>query len=173
MLLSLINLCCCSCEPSCLSKAACLPVRPACATCPSCQAVLPACQFFHISLSLSHFGHSLASESRSMPPVSALRHPASHFRYRNGISFFRHRTCSGIGISFHPGNGLDNGQCTTVWHSSYLRNRLRDMASQEQRMAGWESYGAQRKLAGLDVLGAGWLSAKDSLQNGGWSLAIG
>ncbi len=65
---------------------------------------------FHISLSLSHFGHSLASKSRSIQPVSALRHPASHFRYWNGISFFRHGTCSGIGISFHSGNGLDNAR---------------------------------------------------------------
>ncbi len=57
------------------------------------------------------------------------------------------------------------------------------MASQEQRMAGWESYGAQRKLAGrarsyemagyrlrtpYKMVAGGWLSSRDSLQNGGW-----
>ncbi len=126
----LTNLCCCSCEQSCLSKAACLSVRPACATCPACQAVVPACQFFHISFSLSHLGHTLALESRSIPPVLAFRH---------------HTSGTGMG-SPYSGAG-------------FLRNRLRDMASQEQRMAGWASYGAQRKLAGLDVLGATrWLA---------------
>jgi len=60
---------------------------------------------------------SWASESKSIPPAPALRHPEFHFRYRNGISFFRHGTCSGIGISFHSGTGLN--KCPTVRHSSY------------------------------------------------------